>query len=188
MLKKLVIGVMALLFSTSLALAADVGGIAIPDTLDSGDGNLILNGTGIRKKFGFKVYVGALYLKAQNSESQKIIDADEPMAITMTWKRSGPINKVQGVFSDGFKYAAGNDYDALKGDIDTFLGAIVKAKKGDIWKYQYLPGKGLASYNNGELVKTYDDFKFKKAVFGVWLLQGDTFTGDIFLRDGMLGK
>jgi len=188
MLKKLLAGLLVLLFSVSLASAADVGGLTIPDSIDADGNSLVLNGAGIRKKFGFKVYVGGLYLTAKTSEAQRIIEADEPMAITMTWKRTGPIDKVTGVFAEGFQYGAGSDYDALKADIDTFLGAVVKAKKGDVWKYQYLPGKGLSAYNNGELGETYTDIRFKKAVFAIWLLQSDSFTGDIWLRDGMLGK
>ena len=166
----------------------EVGGVTIADTLPLGSDVLVLNGAGIRTKFGFKVYIGALYLKAKTSDSQAIINGDEPMAITMTWKRSGPVDKVVGVYSDGFKYGAGENYDALKEKIDLFLSKVVKAKKKDFWKYEYQPGVGTSLYNNGELVETIEGLDFKKALFAIWLFEGDTFTGDKRLRKGMLGK
>lgn len=187
MVKKLVIGLLVFFFSATFTYAAKVGGVNIPDTLDTDSGSLVLNGTGIRKKFGFKVYIGALYLKEKSSDSQEIIDADEPMAIVMTWKRTGPINKVNPVYAEGFKYVD-NGSDALKSDIDAFLGLTVKASKKDVWTYRYLPGKGVEVLFNGKLIKTFPGTEFKKALFSIWLFKGDTFTGDKRLRAGMLGE
>ncbi len=188
MVKKLVIGLLVLFFSSTLSYAVEVGGVDIPETQVTEAGDLVLNGTGIRKKFGFKVYIGALYLKAKSGDSQKIIDADEPMSIVMTWKRSGPIKKVNPVYADGFKYVGDTGSDALKADIEAFLGLTVKAAKGDIWMYRYLPAKGVEVLFNGELIKTFPGLEFKKALFSIWLYQGDNFTGDKKLRAGMLGE
>ncbi len=186
MVKKLVIGLVVFFFSATMGYAAKVGGVEIPETLETDAGSLVFNGAGIRKKFGFKVYVGALYLQAKSSDSQKIIDADEPMAIVMTWKRTGPVSKVNPVYAEGFKYAS--NYDAIKPDIDAFLGLTVKAKKKDVWTYRYLPGKGVDVLFNGELQKTFAGLDFKKALFAIWLHKGDDFTGDKKLRAGMLGE
>ncbi len=188
MLKKMVTGLLALFLSATMAYAVEVGGVEIAETLDTNTGNLVFNGAGIRKKFGFKVYVGALYLKAKTSDSQAIINADENMAIQMTWKRSGPVNKVVPVYEDGFVYSAGENLEQLKPTIKKFLDSTVKAAKGDVWVYEYIPGKGVKSYNNGKFVRTFKGLEFKKALFGIWLLENDTFSGDEDLRDGMLGK
>jgi len=188
MVKKLVIGLFVLFFSSTLSYAVEVGGVEIPETQVTEAGDLILNGTGIRKKFGFKVYIGALYLKEKSSDSQKIIDADEPMSIVMTWKRSGPVSKAKPVYAEGFKYHGDSGSDTLKADIETFLGLIVKAKKKDVWTYRYLPGKGVDVLSNGELIKTLPGLEFKKALFAIWLYKGDNFTGDKKLRAGMLGE
>ncbi|MBU1168403.1 MAG: chalcone isomerase family protein [Proteobacteria bacterium] len=188
MLKKLRIVTLILLLTATSATALDIGGLTIPDTLDSGQGELILNGSGIRKKWGFKVYVGSLYLKAKSSDSQKIIGADEPMAITMTWKRNGPKEKILEVWEGGFKYAAGADFDAMKADIDKFKALTTDAKKNDVWTYVYLPGDGLSVSINDKVIDKITNPKFKNILFAVWLLEGDTFTGDEDLRAGMLGK
>ncbi len=183
-----------MIFMTMIAAATvpamEKGGATIPDTmkLEENSGDLVLNGAGIRKKLGFKVYVGGLYLKEKTNDSQKIINADEPMAITMNWLRTGPIDKVTETFTDGFKYAAGNPSEALKADIDMFLNTIVEAQKSDVWKFSYVPGRGTVVYLNDKPSISISGLEFKKALFGVWLLESDAFSGDEGLRNGMLGK
>jgi len=44
------------------ALAGELAGATLPDTLKAGEKTLKLNGLGLRKKAVFKVYVGGLYL------------------------------------------------------------------------------------------------------------------------------
>ena len=44
------------------ALAGELAGVTLPDTLKAGEKTLKLNGLGLRKKAVFKVYVGGLYL------------------------------------------------------------------------------------------------------------------------------
>jgi len=190
MLKKFVITVVLLFMFVISIPALQAEDLKIPEklTLDSGKGELLLNGTGIRKKFGFKVYHGALYLSAKSSDSKKIIEADEPMAITMSWIRQGVLDKTTEVFSEGFKYGAGANYSALKGNIDTFIKSLVQAEKKDIWKYLYIPGQGTSIYYNDKLTTTIAGLDFKKALFSIWLLEGETFTGDAGLRKGMLGN
>ncbi|MBF0377698.1 MAG: chalcone isomerase family protein [Desulfamplus sp.] len=184
--------VMAMIFMivVSIPSAQAADDVKIPEklTLDGGKGELVLNGTGTRKKFGFKVYEGSLYLKSKTTDSKKIIETDEPMAITMTWKRQGPIDKTTDVFSDGFKYGAGANYNAQKANIDIFLKSLVKAEKQDIWKYVYIPGEGTSVIYNDKVATKIDGIDFKKALFSIWLLEDATFTGDAELRKGMLGK
>ena len=51
-----------LLMAGSTALALEVEGVDIPETMAVQDMQLRLNGAGIRSKFFFNLYVGALYL------------------------------------------------------------------------------------------------------------------------------
>lgn len=190
MLRTISLSIVFLMIVVSPVPAIEKGGVSVPDTLtlEAGAGDLVLNGAGIRKKLGFKVYVGGLYLKGKTANSQMIIDADEPMAITMHWLRTGPVDKVTETYTEGFKYSAPNPSDALKADIDIFLNALQEARKGDVWKLIYNPGRGTAMYLNDELSVSFNGLEFKKALFGIWLLESGAFTGDENLRDGMLGK
>ena len=188
MFKKIRIVTLILLMTATSATALEIGGLSIPDALESGQGELLLNGSGLRKKMGFKVYAGSLYLKAKSADSKKIIDADETMAITMTWKRNIPKEKVINVFSDSLKNAAGNNYDALKGDIDKFIALTVDAKKKSVWTFVYVPGDGTSFSIQNKVIDKFTNPAFKNVLFAVWLLEDETFTGDKRLRAGMLGK
>src|SRR5262249_60989392 len=50
------------------ALAAELAGATLPDTLKAGEKTLKLNGLGLRKKAVFKVYVGGLYLESPSKD------------------------------------------------------------------------------------------------------------------------
>ena len=66
-------------FVTASVDAKQIGGVNLPNTLQAGAKDLVLNGAGFRTKWMFKIYVGGLYLLQKEREPQKIIIADEPM-------------------------------------------------------------------------------------------------------------
>lgn len=51
------------------ALAAQLEGATLADTLKAGEKTLKLNGLGLRKKAMFKVYVGGLYLESPSKDA-----------------------------------------------------------------------------------------------------------------------
>ena len=55
----------------------------MPESLQTGQTQLMLNGAGIRTKFFFDIYVGGLYLKEKSQDATAIIEANEPMAIRL---------------------------------------------------------------------------------------------------------
>jgi hypothetical protein len=93
MIKRLLIVMLATLMVTSLAVAKEIGGVKLPDSMVAGKDTLLLNGAGLRKKLFIKVYAGGLYLTQKNQEPQKIIEADEPMAIRMHFIYDGVSSK-----------------------------------------------------------------------------------------------
>jgi hypothetical protein len=188
MFKKFQIVIVALLLTVSSAFSLEMIDLTIPDTLDSGMGELILNGAGVRKKFGFKLYLGGLYLKEKTTDSAKIIAADEPMAIVMVYKRNGVVEKAKEIFLEGFKNSAGDKFDSIKSEVETFISLIAQAEKKDVWKYVYTPGNGVGIYYNDVEAGRIKGLEFKKALFAIWLLETDAFGGDKNLRAGMLGK
>ena len=74
-IKKIQWVVCGLLLSCNV-LALEVAGVKLADTAQVGNVNLQLNGAGIRTKFFFKIYVGALYLPQKQNLADTII-ADE---------------------------------------------------------------------------------------------------------------
>ncbi|MDM8516535.1 chalcone isomerase family protein [Desulfobacterales bacterium HSG16] len=170
MMKKLVLIAMALFLLQAPALAKEIGGVKLPDTLAAGKDNLVLNGAGLRKKAFFKVYAGGLYLKQKSSDSAKIIAADEAMAIRMHWIRDVAGKKIVKGWTEGFANATGKNTAPIAESIKTFNSWFEEGvKKNGVHDIIYVPKKGLSLYTNGQEKGTLTGLEFKKAVFGIWL-------------------
>jgi len=98
---------MATLWIALLAAAPaggrEVSGVEVPGSYAVGGESLELNGAGLRKKFIFKVYVGALYLKERSSDAASILAADAPWAVRMTFLRDVTRSQLMGAFREGFE-------------------------------------------------------------------------------------
>lgn len=185
MLKKFILATAVLLLSVSQGLCLEIGGIELPDKFKAGDTELILNGAGLRKKFGFKVYGIGLYIKTKSQENKKTIDADETMMLRMQWRRGVPPSKINEVFFDSFaavvkapeqiSYGPESNYGPLTKEIVTFMSWISdkETTKKTSWIFIYSPEKGTEVYiNDGNIEKlagVIPGIDFKKALFSIWL-------------------
>lgn len=202
MIRKMMI-LLTLLFVTSTsAWALEIGGVDLPDTLKSGDTEILLNGAGLRRKFGMKVYAVGLYTKAKTTDGQAVIDADEPMALDMRWRMSVPGKKIDESFYESFAVSAGapkansygpqTNFGPVTKDIVNYMGWIDSREttKQDSWIMIYVPGKGTEVYvNDGtkkELKGVIPGIEFKKVLFGIWLAE-DPVVGKS-LRADLLGQ
>ena len=202
MVKKWWIVLVALLLSSTCVSALEMGGVMLPDSMKAGDTNLLLNGAGMRKKFGLKVYVAGLYLKAKNSNSAAVLNADEPMGLQCKWRMSVPPKKIDEVFYDSFaqvlklpkasSYGPKTNFGPLTNDIVKFMGWVDKrdTSKKDTWVFVYIPGKGTeVRINDGAkdtVMGLIPGLEFKKTLFGIWV--GDNAPVGSSLRDELLGK
>lgn len=202
MLKRFLVVLVALLLSSTCVSALEVGGVVLPDTMKGGDANLLLNGAGIRRKFGLKVYVVGLYLKAKNSSNAAILNGDEPIGLQCKFRMSIPSRKIDEVFYESFgesmkipkngNYTAQSTYGSITKEVVTFMGYIDKRDVGktDTWIFTYIPGKGTEiKINDGtkdELFGVIKGQEFKKALFGIWI--ADHAPVGSSLRDELLGK
>jgi hypothetical protein len=87
----------------TVALAGELAGITMPDTLKVGDKTLRLNGLGLRKKSVFKVYVGGLYLDSPSKDAGAIVASDQAKAIRMHFLRDLTKAQVVEGFQEGFE-------------------------------------------------------------------------------------
>ena len=62
------------------AVAVQLEGATLADTLKAGDKTLKLNGLDVRKKAVFKVYVGGLYLESPSKDAGVILASDQAKA------------------------------------------------------------------------------------------------------------
>ncbi len=170
-MKKALIILSLFFLLTSIALPAKVGGVFLPEFMRSGKTVLFLNGTGVRKKFWFKIYAMGLYLKKKSNNAQEILNADEPMAIRMNFIYNGvSAKKMRNAWNEGFEKSTHGNIAPIKDKIAKFNSLFnVEVKKGYVYDLIYSPEKGTSVYLNGKLLGTIKGLDFKKALFGIWI-------------------
>ena len=127
------------------ALAREMAGVTLPDTLSAGDKTLKLNGLGLRKKAIFKVYVGGLYLEAPSKDAAGIVAADAPKAVRMHFLRDLKKTQLTEAFSEGFEANAKEKAAAQKPALDKMLALVPDVKEGATLSFVTCPGKARPS-------------------------------------------
>lgn len=160
--------------------------VTLAPSFQADENNLILNGGGLREKYFLDLYVGGLYVTNKTSDAQKIIAADEAMAIQLNII-SNLITSEKMIESteEGFKKSTKGKQEEMRADINSFMDSFKEEiKDGDVFDIVYIPSVGVNVYKAGKKVKTVGDLKFKQALFGIWLCDDPA---DDDLKEGMLG-
>lgn len=173
------------LFQISMAQEIESHGVKFPAKMKISDKVVKYNGSGLREKYFFDLYVSALYLQVQSSDAKKIINADEEMCIRLkVVSNKVTRDKFVSTVKEGFSNST--DGKASSQEIDTFLGYFTKPfKEGDDIILIYKPAEGVSIIMNGEALGTQKGLEFKKALWSIWF--GDK-PADANLKKGMLGK
>jgi len=181
-----------LLTLLSLALLApavfarEVAGVPLPETTTVASHSLLLNGAGIRSKFFFKIYVGALYLPQKATEPAAIYAMPGVKRVSMHFLYDHIDKKklVDG-WNEGFKNNLDSaELTALQPRIDAFNAAFSAVAEGDLVHLDYIPGRGTEVWIRDQLKATIKGQDFQVAWLKIWL--GDE-PADSDLKQGMLG-
>ena len=184
-IQKLAIFVILVCLS-SFASAKEVAGLNISDTTIVDGDELILNGAGVRSKFFFKIYIGALYLKQKANSSESVYSMDGPKQITMSILYDEiEAEKLIAAWNDGFN---GNntpdELESLKDRITQFNALFKTVHKGDTIRLDMIPGTGVDVWFNGEPQASIAGDDFIEALLKIWLGEKPA---DDDLKEGMLG-
>lgn len=179
---------LALLPGTAPAL--EVEGVKLPDRVRLGDAGaeLVLNGAGVRTRFFFRVYVGALYLEQKTADAQAAISGTGPKRMALHILRGLSATQLSDALEDGLK----NNHDAAAlaklesrvKQLRAIFDAEKTAKPGDVIFIDCLPGAGARVTVNGGIKGTIAGDDFSRALLRIWL--GDN-PADDGLRQGLLG-
>jgi len=169
------------------AHAAEIGGVSMPDLLETEKVVLMLNGAGIRTKFSLSVYVAGLYLLHKNVNPEQIIAADEPMAIRLHVV-SGMITAqiMTQATREGFLMATGGNISPIQPEIETFIAIFSdKINKNDVYDLVYIPARGVIASKNKRPYTVTTGLGFKRALFAIWLCDNPVQQA---LKNAMLGR
>ena len=187
-MKQLLLAAMAA-FTLSIAQAAELEGFKFDDKIKLGSAELIINGTGVRSKFG-KRYAMALYLPAKTGDAKAALAAKGAKRVD--------IRLIKDVSGDTFASAVSggindNSTDAEKAALkdrikqlaDTVV-ALGEIKAGTSIVFDWLPDRGTVLTIGGQPKgKDIPGEDFYAGLLRVWLGE-DPVQKD--LKQGLLGK
>jgi hypothetical protein len=155
--------------AAAIALAGEVAGVRMPDTVTVEGKTLKLNGMGLRKKVVFKVYVAALYLETPSKDAAAIISADQIKRMQLSVLRSLKASQVTEAISEGFEKNSKAQMGALKDRLSKFNAMFADVVEGDQILMTYVPGKGTLVSVKGAEKGAVEGKDFADALFSVWL-------------------
>ncbi len=178
-----------LLIAAFSATSMEIGGVTIPDQVNSSSANerLVLNGAGLRKKFFMKIYAGALYLPSKTESAMEALEsAGHKQVLMHIIYDEVPADKMSGGLWDGVKANhTGKELAQLEKRGEAFRKLIKDSKAGDrIW-FDLISGEGVRVFQNGEELGRVQGDDFSLALLKMWL--GDNPVSDD-LKSGMLGE
>ncbi|MDH5178397.1 MAG: chalcone isomerase family protein [Gammaproteobacteria bacterium] len=168
--------------------ALEIVGVEIPEQVTLLDpGNRInLNGAGIRSKFVFNIYIGALYLKTQSSDVDTILNMKGQKRVMMhiLYDEVSKEKLING-WNDGFSNNhSSEEFAKLQARLTQFNSLFTTVKKGDVITLDLLPDIGTEVRINEEIKGMIPGNDFYQALLKVWL--GDS-PADGTLKKAMLG-
>ena len=168
------------------AAALEVAGVKVPEQTKVGAADLVLNGAGIRTRFVFKVYVGALYLGRKTSAAGEALAQPGAKRVALTLLRNLSADQLKEAFEAGIDANNGAaELATLKPRIAQLLALFTDTKEGDVILLDFVPGSGtVVTLNGAPDGKPIPGEDLYRALLRIWL--GDKpVDGD--LKKAMLG-
>jgi len=175
------------LFAATPALARDLDGVNIPDSVSlMGEKNpLVLNGAGYRKKFFIKVYIGALYLAQPANQAKAILDTNTPRVMRMHFLRDVGQDQFATAWNDGIApNHSASEMQALRARIDKLNTLIGSVRRGDVLRIEMPAGGETGIWINDKLRGSINGADFQKALLTAWLGEKPA---DTNLKQAVLG-
>jgi len=149
-------------------VAKDVDGTQVPDTMSAEGKTLQLIGAGIRNKWFFNVYVGALYAEKPTFNAGNLIKSEQVKRMDLHLLRDVSKEKIVESIREGFEKQSKAQMPALQARLDQLARAVPDLKKGDLLSLTYVPDRGVVV--GGVAKETVISGKdFADALFSVWL-------------------
>lgn len=168
------------------ANADQLAGVTMPETVNAGGRQLVLNGLGLREAtLGIDVYVAGLYLEEQASDPAAIVESDQVKRLNLAFVRDVGRDDITDAWSEGFRKNAGDQVPALRERIDRLNSFMTDMDRGDTLTFTYLPDTGTVVHVNGQRKGVIEGDDFARALFSIWLGEKPP---NKKLKQGLLGR
>lgn len=186
-MKKFLLPLTLLLSTVFPAHALTVNDVEIAPELNLKGETLELYGAGVRSKYFMKLYVGSLYSTKAGQNADQIISSENLTAVRLN-VTSGMITseRMAESIEEGFENASHGLMAPLRERLNHFLAVFdAPIVEGDQFTLVIVPGVGVETYKNGELLDTTRGDDFSRTLLAVWF--GDV-PADKKLKKQMLGQ
>ncbi len=164
---------LALTLPSALAMDLQTEGVSLPDHASLGGQQLVLNGVGLRRLFGFRIYVAALYLPQPQHEAARVLDHDVPRRLQVTLLRDISTDQNLEALKGGL--VANNspaEMAAIRPEVDHFLALVHQAREvqaGTVMQLDYLPAVGTQLKIGNQELGTIPGERFNRDILKIWL-------------------
>ncbi len=172
-----------------LTQAGDVEGVHFPDSVQSGEQGLVLNGTALRTKWGFNVYAAGLYVTERTQDEDVIMKKDRGCKrVQIAMLREVSADKFNSSIEESIE---GNLSDTERRLFDGELKAFLKCfshgaslKKSSVVNIDYVPEQGTVVSVDGHVHKLIPGNEFYHVLLRLWI--GNPTQES--MKPGLLGK
>ncbi len=157
----------------ALAQSLQVAGVEVLEQSSLDGQKLLLNGSGVRKLFGFRVYVAALYLPSPARSASRVLERDQPRRLQITLLRDTTTDQNLDALKDGLiDNNSEAEMEALRPEVNRFFASIQQVQEvpaGTVILIDYLPGKGTHTRIGKQELGLIPGARFNRALMKIWL-------------------
>lgn len=166
-------------------------GVSFPSQVSVGGANAVITGTGVRKKYLFKVYAIASYIdgskldKSRDVISQLLTDGPAKQ-LTLHFVRDLSAAQIKEAFLESLKNNIPSyDSSPAKKDAEAFLNAMADVKTNDEMVLHWLQGGKIEVLIKNQSRGTFTNQILARGVWSIWLgaspISGDIKSGLVSL-------
>ncbi len=182
----LMVGLLCFGIGLTTAQAVEIEGIQVADTASVGGQTLLLNGAGIRTKFFFDIYIGALYLPNKTQSAEAAINSKANKRVWMYFLYDEVSkDKLTHGWTKGFEKNSKSNFEQLQARLNQFNSFFHDMKKGDTVTYDFNTDGTTTVIINDKPAGSITGEDFQQALLAVWLGKKPA---DDDLKEAMLGK
>jgi len=167
---KFIFPAVLVLFISAATDAAELDGIAMPETMEMSGIHLMLNGLA-QRTYSFlriHIYVAGLYLQHRSSDADAILDSSQTKLLHFVFTRDIDAEAARRSWRDSLVSNCRPPCSLRAENVRRFLDAIPSMRKGETSTFFFGP-EGLEVFMNGKLVGRIPDRAFVRVILATFI-------------------
>jgi len=152
------------------ASAAELDGVALPNTRQADGVTLHLNGVGLRtySVFRIHIYVAGLYLEEPSSDGEAVLQSDQTKLLEVRFVHDVDVEQARKAWIEGFEGNCTAPCHLPEAEVARFLDAVPAFRRGDGSVLLFAHGTAEISID-GQKIGTVTDPVFARAILATFI-------------------